>query len=94
MELTEKYQGTGVIVMEVQQEATDQLSLMNWVAENDYLAFRTEPANQMELDYRKTELIPAMCVGILIDLKTMKVLNHNCGQLLEGLIESCIDSHL
>ncbi len=83
-----------MVIMEAHQVSTNQQELQEWAGENDYLAVRTEPPKQMENDYRKTEVIPTMCVFVLIDLNTMRVLESNCGQVVEEQGDECIEKHL
>ena len=80
--------------MEVQQEATSQEVLQKWAQDYDYLAVRTEPPDLLELDYRKTEIMPPMCVTLLVDLSTMKVLNSNCGAVGDETAAECINEYL
>ncbi len=90
--MTIEYADRDVVVLEVNSAMTTQDELFDWSDGFDYYSFRTEPADLVETDYRKTLFMSAK-VFLLIDLSSMKVIESNCGETFEGG-EECIVDHL
>jgi hypothetical protein len=91
--LEEQFEGDGVVVVEVVQDATSAATLESWSLGYDYNLFRTDPATMMQTDYGASFLgYPTFA---LVDLETMEVLVSDCyGDGTPASWAACIEQHL
>ena len=91
--MANEYADDRVMIIEILLSARSPKDLQEYVGKHDYFVVRTNPKQQMQEDFEKTEIFLGCGHTSMINLLNMTVMEHTCGTTVAEA-EACIQKYL